>query len=479
MTASFSLGDLGAILDHVGRADPSGALVPCGIRSMVLGRDAAARVPEETSRLIADGAGARPAVTLLVDAVTIRRRGRDLKADVESALADRFAVRTEVLTDDHPVLHADERAVETASRAVRGADAVVTVGGGTVTDIGKLASTNAGGVPHVVVQTAASVDGFTDNVSVILRAGVKRTIPSRWPDVVVADVDTIVEAPAGMNRAGFGEIMSMFVAPADWRLAWSVGMDASFHDGPTSLLDAVGGDIGGGSHGLADADPGAVEHLIWALAVRGIATGISGTTACLSGVEHLISHMLDLHHSQLHLPTGLHGAQVGVASVVAAAAWELLIERLSAAVPPARLPASEAAEAAVAAAFGPLDRDGAIVAECWRDYRAKLARWAELAPSAQQLLGDLVDGPQLRRLLTPSGEIASHLRAAGAPVSFADLEPSITPALARWALANCALMRNRFTVVDLLMSLGWWQPDDVDEVLERAQSAGVQPVEAC
>ena len=32
-------------------------------------------------------------------------------------------------------------------------------------------------------------------------------------------------------------------------------------------------------------------------------------------------------------------------------------------------------------------------------------------------------------------------------------------------------MRNRFTVVDLLTFLGWWTPDDVTEVLERAARA--------
>jgi glycerol-1-phosphate dehydrogenase [NAD(P)+] len=43
--------------------------------------------------------------------------------------------------------------------------------------------------------------------------------------------------------------------------------------------------------------------------------------------------------------------------------------------------------------------------------------------------------------------------------------------LARWAVENCALMRNRFTAVDLLTLLGWWTPADVDEVLERAARA--------
>ena len=60
-----------------------------------------------------------------------------------------------------------------------------------------------------MVQTAASVDGYTDNVSVVLRDGVKRTIPSRWPDVVIADVTTISTAPRELNTAGYGEVLSM------------------------------------------------------------------------------------------------------------------------------------------------------------------------------------------------------------------------------------------------------------------------------
>ena len=33
-------------------------------------------------------------------------------------------------------------------------------------------------------------------------------------------------------------------------------------------------------------------------------------------------------------------------------------------------------------------------------------------------------------------------------------------------------MRDRTTVVDLLTCLGWWEPDDADEVLERSQAGG-------
>lgn len=36
-------------------------------------------------------------------------------------------------------------------------------------------------------------------------------------------------------------------------------------------------------------------------------------------------------------------------------------------------------------------------------------------------------------------------------------------------------MRDRSTVVDLLTFLGWWEPDDADAVLERAERVGSAP----
>ena len=223
-----------------------------------------------------------------------------------------------------------EAVVEQARAAVAGADAVVSIGGGTISDIGKVASADTPDVPLVIVQTAASVDGFTDDVSVLLRNGVKRTTPTRWPDIVLADVPTIDQAPIAMNIAGFGELNSMFTAPADWLLAALIGVDTSYHLAPIRVLEEVGSGVADWSAELGRSTE-ATARLTRALAIRGIATGISGGTACLSGVEHLVSHMLDLSNGAAHRPIGLHGAQVGAASVVAAAAWQLLFDRLAAA----------------------------------------------------------------------------------------------------------------------------------------------------
>ena len=51
------------------------------------------------------------------------------------------------------------------------------------------------------------MDGFTDDVSVVLRQGVKRTIPSCWPFAVLADTVTIADAPSRLNEAGYGEAL--------------------------------------------------------------------------------------------------------------------------------------------------------------------------------------------------------------------------------------------------------------------------------
>ena len=465
--------------------DPDQQLAPCALRRLVLGSGAVTAVADTVAQLLPEPDGraataARPRVALLVDKTPITRRGEDLKDLVEDQLSERFDVQRTVLDDGHPELHVVDEVLDAAAAAAQGADAVIAVGGGTISDIAKVAVQRAShgqARPILVsVQTAASVDGYTDDVSVVLRDGVKRTVPSCWPDAVVADAETIAEAPAAMNTAGFGEMTSMLVAPADWRLASLVGTDGGFRAGAVRLLEVVGADIDSWSSGVGRGEPQAVAALTRALALRGIATGVAGTTAVLSGVEHLVSHMLDQFHTQHHLPMGLHGAQVGVASVVAAAAWELLFERMAAGSRPPRLDEAafdrDRARARVVAAFSDVDSTGRIAEECWQDYAAKLEAVTRLRPRLEDVLADWATyRTELQSLVRPSAAIATGLRAAGAVAAFAELDPKVEPDLARWAVANCALMRNRFTVVDLLTFLGWWSSVEVEEVLERARQA--------
>ena len=465
----------------VAQTDPDGTLPRCGIRSVQIGSLEWSTVADAVGTVLGDGHGksngngAPVTVGLVMDKTPILRRGEPIKPEIGRLLADRFTVREIVLDDGHAELHASEPVLAEARAAVAGVDVVVSIGGGTITDIGKVASASAG-VPLVVVQTAASVDGFTDDVSVLLRNGVKRTTPTRWPDVVLADVDTVHQAPRMMKIAGFGEFTSMFTAPADWLLASLVGTDTSFHRAPVAILDEAAQNIDTWSVAL-DTDPAATGRLARALAVRGIATGVSGGTACLSGVEHLVSHMLDLSNGAAHRPIGLHGAQVGAAGVVAASAWQLLFDRLAdadldALADRVRTGALTASESTVRAAFTAVDPSGAIAAECWSDYGAKAAKLDGLRDELAGLLtGWPAAAARLRPLVRTPEQLAAALVAAGAPARLADVTSVVDADHARWAVTNCAYMRNRLTAVDLLIALGWWESADIATVLESAERA--------
>ncbi len=462
--------DLDAVRAAIADAEHSDALVPLGLRVLVIAPGAAAEAPVRVRALLGASAPARPRVALLVDHTLIRSGVDDLKADVRTQLAQDFDV-VETVLGEPGHLHVDDEALDAATAAVTGRDAVVSVGSGTISDIAKVASARAGGIPLVIVQTAASVDGFTDNVSVVLRAGAKRTVDSRWPDVVLADTTVIATAPTALNAAGFGELQSLFTAPADWWLASQVGTDRSFHTTPRDLLLEFAGDPSEWGAGLGHGEPRPVEQLTRVLAIRGIGTGISGSTACLSGVEHLVSHMLDMYAVARGHEVGLHGAQVGVASVVAASAWDHLFlqTRSGRAV---ESPDGDDAEARVRDAFVVCDPSGSLGAECWRDYSAKLRAWADTAGEPLDLLADpdaLERG--LGAMRPDSSTIARSLAVAGAPLTRDDLGAWITSDIWRWAVANCLYMRNRVTVIDLLAAAGWWTDADVDAVLERAAAA--------
>ncbi len=468
-----TLTSLARVREELARHDAAGALQPCLLRDLVVGSDALDRLPDVVRSCTP--ALSSPYIVLLVDETRIVRGERDVKEWARQLLAPVGVVRTVVLSDGHSELHVTDDVVQQAISGSTDAEVLVALGGGTISDIAKLVAQARPGIPLVTVMTAASVDGYTDDVSVTLKDGVKRTVPSVWPTVVLADAQTVAQAPARMNRAGYGEMTSMYVAPADWRLACLLGIDPSYHPAPVHLLSQLSAPLDACASGVAEGDPDAVEELTWALALRGIVTGVAGTTASLSGVEHLVSHMLDLRAAELGLPTGLHGEQVGVGSVIAACAWELLADRL-AANPHARVTDAaldaDAARARVESAFLSLDPTGRIGAECWRDYARKL----QAITAQRALIDDILatwsaHEPELRGLARPSAVIARGLRSAGASATFADLEPEVSADVARWVVAHCALMRNRFTVVDLLTILGWWEDDDVTEVLARVEQA--------
>ncbi len=456
--------DLAGLRRYLKAEDKESRLLPIEMLRVEISPDAHLKLATAVDEVLAAvGKTSKATIFVLADTSLIKRGDQWLGALVQSQL-ESHNQQTVVLDSGHATLHADEETLDAAAAIVKGADLIVTIGSGTMTDIGKIAAMRNDGIPQIVMQTAASVDGFTDNVSVILCNGVKRTVPSRWPTIVLADTTTIGGAPRELNTSGFGEAISLFTAPADWCLANLVGLDNTFHPASMELLKAAAAEPPTWASGVATGDAKAIQELTKLLALRGIVSGVSNTTACLSGVEHVISHMLDLHHAALHQPIGLHGAQVGVATLVATKLWRRVID--SDLIKPTLLKKPDAAklEARVRKAFGHFD--SGIVDECLRDCRKKQALIEQSWTQFISVVGNWKQHcAEFNKMVQPPEKLRPALQASGAPATFAELNPSISPELARWAVANCFVMRNRFNLIDLLDMMGLWNDEIIDWAL--------------
>jgi glycerol-1-phosphate dehydrogenase [NAD(P)+] len=436
-----------------------------GIQSIEIGADALGALAGTIAAL-----PIHDRIAVLADRVEyLSAGGTSVKADIARVLESQGVV-TQVLLDGD--VHADEGTVAEAVAGCRGADLVVTVGSGTLCDIGKVA---AAGRPHIVVQTAASVNGFADDQSVLLINGVKRTTHSGWPTALLVDADVLQGAPPLLNRSGLGDMISMFTAPADWYLSSLVQLDRGWLPEAALMTRRYGDQLRSIALGVGASDPEALSTLAEFVTLSGISMGVAGQTSPSSGMEHTVSHLLDMAGSARGRANAPHGAQVGVATVVVSILWERMREQLSHGSLELRLPDAVQAERAVRGAFDWMDTEGATSAECWSDYRKKLEHLTAVdAPalvveamsswgSHDRMLDDLLETPE---------NIVEALRAAGAPTRFSELENPSDPDDVVWALTNCHLMRNRFTVADLAFLCGQWTAENVASALADAARLG-------
>jgi glycerol-1-phosphate dehydrogenase [NAD(P)+] len=126
----------------------------------------------------------------------------------------------------------------------------------------------------------------------------------------------------------------------------------------------------------------------------------------------------------------------------------------------------------VTEAFKHLDESGKLAIECWSDYGKKVQFWKEnLLDIERELQHWQIHASELRLLIKTPEEIIEGLVSAGSPGTFDELDPTFDEDVARWAVANCHFMRNRFTGIDLLQFLGLWDAEAVDWVFERCRQA--------
>ena len=386
------------------------------------------------------------------------------------AVVDRLAGRLEcpVIQLGTGTVRADEETVERAVAEVGDQRLLISVGSGTLTDIAKVTAQRTSS-RHVAVQTACSINGFIADHSVLVIAGAKRTVQSRWPDVLVADTDILAAAPWQLNLAGVGDLSTVPNAVAEWQLAARLGHGPPYMPAVVDDVLAANTVLPALAEAARDAEPKGIANLARLLAASGLSMGVVGSTAPASGTEHAVSHLLEMARSRHGRPAAAHGMQVTVATRLAARVWELVDSTIRSAAVQIRVPEEDTGRDAVGRAFA--DFDEQTVDECWTAYSAK-RNWLLAHQSAVESL--VSDWDAFAGSLTlPSPEQFDEIsRASGLPTRAEDLGVDYDEDLLFWALRSSHLLRERMSIVDLADLLGVWSDETARSIVADAEKAG-------
>ena len=343
----------------------------------------------------------------------------------------------------------------------KGIKFVMVMGSGTMNDLTKWAATVLD-VPYVVVATAPSMNGYTSSISALSKGGFKTTQNIRPAAAVFADIDILKDAPIEMIRAGLGDLLSKNVCNADWRLSHRL-RNTYFCEVPSQMTRRQEDYYLAHAGELGARDPKAVQMLTEAIMNSGFSMAIVGESSPSSGSEHLIAHYWEMMDDLAGRPTQLHGARVGLGTLIAASLYERALKMTPADVDLDRAKKSyktaEDLRALVKLYYG------AVADETFKETAKKVVSWEEKAKELTTLRDHWDDiWTDVKRFLRPRAELEKYLNAAGCPTRCNALKISRDDCYN--AIRYARLMRNRYTILDLADDLGWlegWAGELADE----------------
>jgi glycerol-1-phosphate dehydrogenase [NAD(P)+] len=202
----------------------------------------------------------------------------------------------------------------------------VAVGSGTITDITRFTSHRAGR-EFICLPTAPSVDGFTSIGAPLVVGGLKQTIICQPPAAVFADLPTLAAAPRRMIASGFGDLVGKYISIADWKLGHLL-WDERFDEGIAGRMLGAAQDIAGHVQDIASGSVESIHILMDGLIESGFGMLEFGNTSPAGGAEHHMAHHWEMMMLSDHRHAALHGAKVGIASIIAAG-WYAKVHKMS------------------------------------------------------------------------------------------------------------------------------------------------------
>jgi glycerol-1-phosphate dehydrogenase [NAD(P)+] len=414
------------------------------VRRLYYSADATDKVADILTETLGGRPPRKPAV--VADARTQQICGERIAAALscESIIVP-DSTKESPVCDDTTCLWLKERIAEAAP------DIIVAVGSGTINDLCKWAAFELDR-PYVVAATAASMNGYAAaNIAAKIR-GVKVVLRGRAPLAVLAEPAVIERAPAQMTAAGFGDTIAKSCSKADWVLN-NLLFGEHYCAYCADILDGIENTYLENAEKLRISDSQTVKALFEALFLAGIAMTMVGSSAPASGGEHLLSHVLDMTADINNQGHSLHGMQVGLGTIVAAALYEKIISIDE--------PSLHSMPAEIDSAYWQSEGLIESVREQYVSKQQAIASAGEKirqGPFRQQLR------ERIEPLLRSPQEIRDLLARAGAAARLNDL--GISRKRAAEALAHMHEIRSRLTVVDLAWLTGVL-PGSIDEIIDR------------
>lgn len=338
-------------------------------------------------------------------------------------------------------------------------DLVIAVGGGVINDTCKLLA--AGNLPDIVVATAPSMDGFASATSSMERGGLKVSLPTKCPDAVIGDSRVLAAAPKKLILSGIGDMLAKYVSLAEWRIAHLLIGEYYCPEIADMVQNALEVCKRSGPAAL-NGDLSACEDVMRGLTLAGLAMNYAGLSRPASGMEHYISHILDMRALESGGHAELHGIQCALGTLVTLRAYEALAKR--------RFDRDRALK--YAAGF---DLDN------WFGYlRSKLGRGAEAIIAGElterkydgqkhyERLGVILENEsELRGLiagLPSSGELRTYMESLGLPTTADGI--GVTRGELREAFIMAKDIRDKYVLGRLLWDLGLLE-EVADEIINE------------
>lgn len=199
-------------------------------------------------------------------------------------------------------------------------DFIIGIGSGVINDIGKILSCHSG-KPYMIVATAPSMDGYASATSSMTRGGLKISLPTKSADIIIGDTDILKQAPLHMMKSGLGDMLAKYVSICEWRISHLITGEYYCEEVAALIRTALQRCIDH-AQGLLLRDEAAVNAVFEGLVIGGVAMNYAGLSRPASGVEHYISHVLDMRGVEFGTPVDLHGIQCAVGTLLAVQLYE-------------------------------------------------------------------------------------------------------------------------------------------------------------